>query len=593
MSDDWEVEISPSGLPDQHTFLVRGKTVSGGQDRWDVPRVVIGDQDAIVLRRGDADQALVDRLTAAIDGWVPEALSLLLTGQMRTRAAANAQDPTNAIRLLLRVDERIEDQLSDVPFELFHIKNSNLPFVLSNHVSAMVHLLAKTGPAKASPAAHTWPMRVLLVRANPMDLGGAVPEALPLRDHILRAAGSLGQGLVQVDLLSREPGAQGLPTWAQFRKSLGGVQPYDMIVYLGHGDRRQADDVAPISELQFEEAADGGIAADKVDATQLTVQLHRHPVPVVILAGCLTANQVAQQDRAKVQTGLPNWIRGSQGVAQSLIGSESGVQLAVGMRYKIDSEAAIEFLKAFFDSLFDEVPGDVESAVLAGRVAMHGLRHFPPDWSAPVVFRTHSQEPTFEFMRTPPAPSIPPSVIQEIQKFDLVRAYLWQSLAEAPLSQADQAHAARLARQLQSLDQQLVAAAHGQASVIMPRLVEGQPQQVAEVVVQLHDTMEVTRLEGEILIDGVSVTVADASAAPRLQPAGYRCWFDETDRRVGFRVERLPGSEASLAAGDLFTLRLSIAVGASGLYPVTPINVVSDPKRPIWPANNVLVVRPP
>src|SRR5207253_1739648 len=118
-----------------------------------------------------------------------------------------------------------------------------LPLVVTPQVEALVYLLPKATPSPQSMKLPHWPLRVLIVRSNPPDLGGVVPPAGPIRDAIVALGNDVALHLppgqqvnpVQVDVLSSEPGIAMPATWPAVAAQIAG-HSYHILVYLGHGD---------------------------------------------------------------------------------------------------------------------------------------------------------------------------------------------------------------------------------------------------------------------------------------------------------------------------------------------------------------------
>src|SRR5262249_23833827 len=117
--------------------------------------------------------------------------------------------------------------------------------------------------------------------------------------------------------------------------------------------------------------------------------------------------------------------------------SDSGVQLAVGMRYKLDTDLAKEFLVQFFDALLGAANrGNVEAAVREGRTRIYQSYPNLSSWSAPVIYRnldksnaSLGKEPMFSFLRSPPKPDD-----AEDRAAAEVRSACWKQIAKSSKS---------------------------------------------------------------------------------------------------------------------------------------------------------------
>jgi hypothetical protein len=576
MATDYQLELSP-GDP-LLRLVVRAQGLPQAGMPLDRQRFKVEPDKMDQLRGGDAPPALVIEVADKVSKWVlGNDLGLLLVQAFG--------QPNSSVRLIFNVDERLRSDLADVPVELTVPAGGGTPLALHPQVTAIVHLLPKVGIPLTPLAADAWPFRVLLVRSNPADLGGAVPAALPLRAQILAAAPGLGPGLVQVDVLSREagPGVVGDPTPAVFKEQLTRIA-YNLLIYLGHGDVLQTHQgLSPVGVLQFEN--DDGSAHESVPADQLAVLLHNRPVPVVVLAGCLTAGQLPQEIRAEV----PQWIRGSQGVAQALVNSESGVQFAVGMRYRIDNQEAVKFLHAFFQSLLQDQPGNVEAAVRAARGDLHFLRPYSASWSAPMVFSTLRGEPLFPFLATPPAPASP---ILELEPYQRTREIFWRTLSGLAWSRRQPEFVDSLKQGLVAVEQQLVQIVLARAALLMPAWAEAQAGQMVHLPVELYRPVQADVLEGRLVVDG-DISIQGVQPTQALLGSGYQLLAGAGGKQVKFRIQRdIPG-QGVLPAGALFTATLVPGSASPVLYPVSVDSLQMQPQRPVCPGNNVVIVPPP
>ncbi|MGB0384885.1 MAG: CHAT domain-containing protein [Ardenticatenaceae bacterium] len=552
-------------------------------------------QELDQLRAGNPPDALVEKLTDQVSEWLQEP-DLDLAQLLKLH---EANGPT--WRLVFSVpnmrDEKLPFDLSNIPIELIRPKGLTIPFALHNRVSSIVHLLPKVGKASA-PSATTWPLRILIVRSSPKDLHVKVPEAAPIRETILALWPDLGPFL-QVDYLSSETEANvaGPPTREKLIEQLG--FGYDILVYLGHGDVAETqDERMPIGQLLLETV---DRYTDRLEAPKLSDLLHNRPVPVVLLVGCLTAAELEPEIEAELEKEIPNWWRGSQGVAQALINSStSGVQFVVGMRYRIEVDDAILFLKAFFESLLGAKPnerfgnsmGNLELAVREAREQLNLLGQQEISWAAPVLFRT--QEPTLHFLSSPPLYHIKP----ELQEY---RTAIWKSLSEVNWSMRSAAK--RIVGMLQGVENEILNdVRNNKASLLMPRRVEINPdlvnplpaETIVDVVVELHRTMQVKELEGT-LVEGSGVGhFLMLTPSPALEDAGFDFWLSPThNNQIKFLIRWPESGEGTLPQGILFRATLAIGDAIQVVYPLNLTDLKADPPRPLCPGNNAIIVPAP
>lgn len=596
MSHDCVIEFGPSG--DHVSLRVSGPELLGpGGKKYvrpapNLPAAMLDD-----LRRGQPSEQTVDEASGKISEWLfnPDFDLDLVLG-----LAAAVKEPWRLVFRMNGLDDlQIRSKLVDMPLEMIVQQGGNTPYALHQKIGAIVHTLEKVGNAPTSLTADTYPLRVLIVRSNPKDLGGEVPPAAPVRDKILELRPDLVPRFLQVDILSREAaaGVAGPPTREQLLQQL--KSRYDLLIYLGHGDILEGHaDVAPVGVLQLEGADDDSIH-DALPANKFGVYLQNHPVPVVLLVGCLTAAHPTPQQQAYLATALPRWMQGSQGVAQALINSQSGVQVVVGMRFKIERDDALNFLNAFFKSLLDEAAdsraGDVEEAVRRGREALHLLSAQAASWCAPTIFRAPGDEPTFPFLKQPPE-----CPIQEAEQD--ARAELWPMLAVVnwKLRAGGNPIAGRLHGYLKLLEMALVQKVTNQNSaLIMPAQLEARPEDKNVVVpFALCGAINLHSLEGTINVRGGEITLQ-----PGLQPAieltaqGFQLEVVvpaglPQPTQLRFRIVRAVGS-APLAAGPLFSATANIPDAVAAVYTIGVDELKSDPPRSLCPAKNAIVVPAP
>lgn len=572
---DFIVEIRPDGAKLQ--LEVRFDQVTDNSLKRD--RLNLDPAKIDLLRSGEVDPLTEVTLSGDVSDWL---LDPSLRPYLNT-AFANGQP----FRLVLRAHDEALTVLADVPFEL--IQWGPDPFLLKPTVRAIVHALAEGGSGIPSPGIRSWPLKILIVRSNPVQLGNAVPPAAGLRDAIQDMGTALyGAHNVQVTLLSREPGVGKPVTFDELRAELT-RQTYDILVFLGHGDVVPGfEELPPSNVLQFE-SPDGQRGQPK-EASQLKVELQNRAVPVVLLAGCLTAAQIPAAEQAVLRGSFPQWMRGNQGVAQALVGSESGVQVAIGMRYKLETTDAEMFLKAFFKSLLQDAPGDVEAGVRAGRRDLHAAASHPPSWSAPVIFRRLGQEPLFDFLLKAP----PQMDVKDVWQQER-RAAAWNFLKEQPRSGgADFAYQTITDAETDVQDRTI---AKG-VPLFMPDRQEAAPGEAVEIAVNLFGALKVREVRGKVVFSDSTLQGRDAHGSAALLGAGFRARFDvDVPGEVGFTLEHAPAPPAPKAAallppGPLFQFKLDPGKIFPALYIVQVDDLVREPAGVVRGWSNAVIVSP-
>jgi hypothetical protein len=356
----------------------------------------------------------------------------------------------------------------------------------------------------------------------------------------------------------------------------------------------------------------------------------------VLLAGCLTAAELPAGLEAVVGEEIPRWMRGNQGVAQALVNSASGVQIAVGMRYKMETNDALRFLKEFFRSLLGEIDpldaGNVEAAIRHGRASLFGAGVFPPSWSAPLLFRAPGVEPIFPFLRE--LPDALPS--PEDQRDQEMRETLWNGLVKLPVRNRSPELLQPLTELLDGAERRLLVRALGgnanvlrnpeeaqggtrsglnsglaavsvdagalagglHGAVVMPVRTEAPPEQEeVEVPVRLFGSLPVTRLRGRLTVSGgaeirgivKSDAIRQRSYSLLTEIEGSHANFDlQWDDPNGGNAEP-PG----LPDGLLFTVRVAPGAAVPAVYHINIERALSTPKTFLRPFSNALLAPPP
>jgi CHAT domain len=572
-----------------------------------IPTVTAEDLDE--LRGGAPDPVIVRQVKRTLSEWLETPdfdlirdLGLLLPNAEELRWVFSVRDVT---------DQMLRANLTDLPFELIAPSvDLDNPLALNPLITSIVHVLPKQSEPPLA-ASRSWPLRILIVRSNPQELQqlGMVPTAAEIRQKIRDLRPDLGPDLLRIDVLSSEAAADiiGRPTKNDLFEQI--EAGYDILVYLGHGDMRPTHaDQFPVGELQLE--TNDGVHADRLDAPTLSTLLVANPmpvVPVVLLIGCLTAAQGLSDEVLDVlEEEIPAWMSGSRAVAQALIDGQSGVQFVVGMRFRIEVQAATLFLEEFFKSLLGQpspnatnmTVGNLERAVRQARRKLRvTLNSQDLSWAAPLVFRTLREEPMFPFLASTPVCPVLPQ--------EAARVVFWTPLATSTASERTAGQNSMYANALiaaSSADQELIAA-HTQQNrpVIMPNLqviaAEGMPAAPsltrASVLISLRGSLNVNSVEGSLSVTGeepASIVRIDDVSAAALQGAGYRLMAGAAQgNSIVFKVERKSGN-APLPEGPLFAVEIEVGVTTQRIYTLSLENVKTDPLLTVCTSSNALIV---
>lgn len=554
-----------------------------------LPPPSISDADLDEMRNGEPAVDVANRVIAQLSTW------LLQTNVRRELDQALGRGP---FRLAISLHKKLldDDQLVEQPYELLSMPVDE-PLALKGRVQSIVHFLPKAAGA-AVAAASTWPLRVLIVRSNPRDLeqlAGPVPKVADLRARIQTLGDQrFGPRAVRVTALTSEVAGAAPVTWKATRAQMEAELP-DLLIYVGHADLGVGLDGPKTGRLQFE--AETGTAAMPFDARSLRQELQELPVPVVVLAGCLTGAAAGGNGAADfTRQRMPIWMRANRGLARALVNSGSGVRIAIGMQYRIASDDATAFLLGFVESLLGaNHPGDVEVAVRRGRRELHNQHSHPPAWSAPAVFRTTATEPTFPFLARPVLLADPRD--DAAQKF---REEAWKRLSTESIAVRTMQRAAAAAGRPEFVDH-IVDTAEGEilqraaaagVPVLMPSRVEAEPGTFARVTVTLAGDLRVAALRGRVVSSDPTMRMRAAENVDPTRPDGGTF---RTDRPgvCTFDFRAGAGQFAGLPAGPLFTLEVAVGEVVAAIH---RLRIEIDDVQPFsqvrgWD-NAVIVLKP-
>jgi CHAT domain-containing protein len=627
---EFKVQILPGGVNTNVRFTLSASDPNLALNGLEILRTnfALKPSDIQDLRGGMPTEPLVMRIADEVSNWI---MGQDMPGYLHAPLHGNVP-----VRIIFSIDRSLLDSYVDLPFELLRYQNNWL--VMQEKVSAIVHQLESRSSKTPNQSV---PLKVLVVRTSPSGLPVKVPPAGPICNQIIRLAQDhVGRNLIQLDLLSREvrslepdmtweqfeaahlPDLKPKPgesaeeehrkenlRWREYRqylldKKVTELSPgtwtffkerllnndYHILVYLGHGNHLDIDNSKrKTGVLQFEE--DEGKRIEPVASMQFNEVLQNKnvPVPVVLLAGCLTAAEydaLPQEEKESLRQRRLQWSVGSQGVAQGLIDSASGVQCAVGMRYQIETNDAFHFLNAFFLSLLDHNPGNVEAAVRAGRSALFADRVFPPSWSAPVIFRAKSEEPMFRFLQDIPKAY---KLKREDLKNQDLRESAWSSLLEDPDSQ--------LAPQvLKLIEENIRSTAQDKdkgVPVVMPEMKKAAPGETVTVPISLAGELPVESMKCTVAVSGEGASIVSIEGTQAFKDKNFQLSdvTGEGTHEISFIIKH-SAAENALPEGEILEARVTVGAGVPAKYTVN-MNVLGiQPKQIVHPVNNVVLVLP-
>ena len=264
----------------------------------------------------------------------------------------------------LRISLRLSDcpELADLPWELLYDSSDDSFLALSSSTPVVRHIQL---PSRARPIAVTLPLKILVIRSEPVDY-----PALELGAewaHVAEAlAGLTHTGLLTVKELT-------VPTLGELRRELL-RDSYHVLHYMGHGGFDQQHG----GFLMFTDATGRGAL---VTAADLGVMLRDHPsMRVAVLNAC--------------QGGRTDPHDPFAGLADTLV--RRGIPAVVAMQFEVTDTAAVEFAPALYGALAAGRP--IDAALAEARKAMYTVS--PLEWATPVLYLRADSARLFDIPQT-------------------------------------------------------------------------------------------------------------------------------------------------------------------------------------------------
>jgi hypothetical protein len=264
-------------------------------------------------------------------------------------------------------------RLSELPFEAIY--SNQLQFV-GTDLKTPISRSLQARPDR-DPQTVTLPLRVLVAVAAPVDRPPAdVPKEVAEIKQAVEDLSGPGGSLV-VDVLEN-------PTRAEVAARLT-EKPYQVFHFIGHGGFDSVGDVeAPRAYLCFVRP-DGSGKSHPTDALTLSELLRNTSVRLVVITACSSAAPTPASPNDPIDPG-PLGTGAFEGVAQRIVGGVSQVNAAIGMQFDLESDAAVEFSRAFYRNLLrpgvalDEVVTQARKALVGALEAGHRA------WVTPTVY---------------------------------------------------------------------------------------------------------------------------------------------------------------------------------------------------------------
>lgn len=260
-------------------------------------------------------------------------------------------------------------RLQELPFEALYSDSNNF---LAPSPATPISRSLKFGSDR-EPQHITLPLRILVVVATPNDkpASNMQKEKNSIQDALTALTGK--KGGVEIEFC--EP-----PTRSELLARLE-KQCFHILHFVGHGAFDiEGNDPTPRAYLCLEGP---DRTSDPVDAKTLEILLQHSGIKLVIMTACASASpafgDLSPDDIQKI-------IGPFDGIAQTLVAGESGINAVVAMQFDFEEEAAKTFSKTFYTQLLspdrklDEVVALCRKALIAEMNAGHRA------WITPVVY---------------------------------------------------------------------------------------------------------------------------------------------------------------------------------------------------------------
>ena len=316
-------------------------------------RLALLSSAANVRRLTMPDERLVQELGADLFDWLFAGDARTLFDSSRQQAAREGTDEW--LRLVLRVRP---PELAALPWEFLYDSRRDDYLSLSNPLVRYPEVLEPIRPLAVAP-----PLRILGMVARPSDRN-ELDVDLEKR-WLLQAVGDLTtDGRVSVTWV---PGQ----TWRELRRAVN-QQQWHVFHFIGHGgfDTENGEGFIALG------GEDGGTY--RLTASKLGQLLGpHHSLRLVLLNSC----ESAQGDHREPFTSTATVLM------------RRGIPAVLAMQYEISDRAAIEFARAFYETVADGLPVDL--AVRDARLAMTLARPTSMEWGTPVLYLRSSSGQIF------------------------------------------------------------------------------------------------------------------------------------------------------------------------------------------------------
>jgi len=387
---DFEVEIGPGSGREYPVAVIRSPAGEARETmRFPYDELTLESRldklQIALLRSGGKRRQALSQEEQAVQTWGRDLFDALFTGEIRSRydvSQREAAQQGKGLRVKLRIQS---PELAALPWEFLYDARQAEYVCLSRNTPVVRYLEL---PQPIRPLTVTPPLRILGMIASPSDLSSL--DVAREKQRVDNAIEDLRKrGLVELVWLEGQ-------TWRDLQRAMRGG-PWHVFHFIGHGG--------------FDARADEGLIVLADERGQ---------------AAPLTATQLGLllADHRSLRLVLLNACEGARGSQRDIFSSTSsilvrrGLPAALAMQYEITDRAAIEFSRAFYEALADEMP--VDTAVAEARKAIRLAVANTVEWGTPVLYmrspdgmlfdlRGQPQRPTPVAPATPKTPAVTPA----------------------------------------------------------------------------------------------------------------------------------------------------------------------------------------
>lgn len=350
---DFDVEIGAGAGRDYPIFARSPVGQTKGNLRFPFDRLELDNyllllQKALLVSGGTSHRLLAQR-EQAVHEFGQRLFEALFSEDVRGLyyfSLQKAQEEANGMRLRLHIQA---PDLAALPWEYLYDPGLD-EFLCLSHSTSVVRYPELAEPIQ--PLQVTPPLRILGMIASPGDMD---PLDVEREQGRMRAAlkDLEAQGLVQLEWL---PGQ----TWRHLQRAMRGG-PWHIFHFIGHGGFHQGEGVLAL--------ADDEGKTSLLSATQLGYLLANHSA---LRLAVLNACEGARADKRDLFSSTAATL------------ARRGLPAVLAMQYDITDRAAIEYTRAFYEALADQLP--VDAALAEARAAIHLGVHNSLEWGTPVLY---------------------------------------------------------------------------------------------------------------------------------------------------------------------------------------------------------------